>query len=130
MYSRLVSGNRRGGRIDRRLVENAVKETFERYLVEALWADPFHWQREIQEWQATYGEDQVVEFATNQRARWSRPCALTYAVVKEQRVSHDGNPDLARHIRNAVSHESETRGPPHSGRRTRNRHATSTAPSR
>jgi phage terminase large subunit-like protein len=46
----------------------------------------------------------VKEFWTNQHASWSRLVALTYMMVKEQRLTHDGNPDLARHVRNALPH--------------------------
>jgi hypothetical protein len=36
-------------------------------------------------------------------------CNLTYTMVKDGLLTHDGNEDLARHLRHAVPHKSETR---------------------
>jgi phage terminase large subunit-like protein len=97
-----------GGEIDRRAVDRAVREMFERYDVQALWCDPFGWLEEIARWQADFGERRVVKFWTNRRSKWAESCSLTYSMVKEAELTHDGNPDLARHLRNAVPHKSDT----------------------
>jgi phage terminase large subunit-like protein len=96
------------GYIPRDEVGAAVGAAFERYDVQCLWADPFGWLREIQEWEARYGGRRVLPFPTNQRSKWAVSCSLTYTMVKDGGLTHDGNEALARHARNAVPHKSET----------------------
>lgn len=70
-------------------------------------ADPPGWHREISRWADRYGDVVVTEFRTNARAFMARACKKAKAAVNYARVSHDGNPVLARHISNAVTKKTE-----------------------
>jgi hypothetical protein len=97
------------GAIDRAAVQRCVHAAFDRYDVEAMWCDPFGWFTEIDEWQHKYGERAVVKFATNQRSKWAESCNTTYTAITNGWLTHDGHPDLARHLRSAAPHRSESR---------------------
>jgi phage terminase large subunit-like protein len=94
------------GEIDRGAVDAAVRDMFEKYDVQAMWADPFGWIEEIARWQSKYGERRVVKFATNRRSKWAESCNLAYTMIKDGALTHDGNEALARHLRHAVPHKS------------------------
>jgi hypothetical protein len=53
------------GRIPRGEVKAAVSEVMERYNVGRLYVDPRHWETQTDEWATEYGEDVVVQWATN-----------------------------------------------------------------
>jgi phage terminase large subunit-like protein len=98
-----------GGEIDRPAVDKTVRDMFATYDVVAMWCDPFGWFEEIGKWQADFGEERVVKFPTNRHSKWAEPCNLTWSMVKDGELTHDGNEALARHLRNAVPHKSPTR---------------------
>lgn len=96
-------------KVPRSEVKAVMAEAMERYRVVELAPDPPGWADEIEQWEATYG-DVVVEFPTNQTARMAPACTRFYAAVAggdEDEVAipltHDDDPRLARHLRNAVT---------------------------
>lgn len=70
-------------------------------------ADPPGWHQEISHWADRYGGLVVTEFRTNMRAFMGRACKKAKAAVNYQRLTHDGNPVLARHVSNAVVKKTE-----------------------
>lgn len=83
-------------------VEEAVRQGCRDYTVRVVHADPFRWQRSID---ALQDEGvPIVDFATNSAPRMvPATTELTEAVLGETpRVTHDGDPRLARHVKNAV----------------------------
>lgn len=98
--------------VPRGAVDAAVDKAFANYTVAAAYCDPAHWQDYLDKWQAEYGDQVQV------RASGSRPFELWTGggsqrrivaalerfreAVLERRLSHDGNPTLARHVGNAV----------------------------
>ncbi len=90
-------------RVPRADVDQAVDAAFDRFEVVELAADPWGWRSEIEGWAARHGDTRVIEFPTNVIARMAPATDRTYAYVAERRLTHDGDPDLARHMRNAVA---------------------------
>jgi phage terminase large subunit-like protein len=81
-------------------VENTIIEFCGKYKVREVACDPFRWQRSMQVLQ-DHGIP-IVEWPSTSAARMIPACAKFYDAVVNQRLSHDGDPLLARHISNAV----------------------------
>lgn len=92
---------RKGWRVPRAEVEDAVAMAMAHYNVVELLCDPPYWGREVTEWAARW-PGKVVEFPTFTRARMAPACTTFYSAVLESGLTHDGDPRLARHISNAV----------------------------
>jgi hypothetical protein len=54
--------------IDRRVIQRALEDAFDRFDVAYLYADPWHWRDELDEWGSRW-PDKVVEFPTNSNAK-------------------------------------------------------------
>jgi len=63
--------------------------------------DPFRWQRSM-EVLADQGVP-IVEYPSTSARRMVVGCAKFFDYVTEKRITHDGNPLLARHLSNAVT---------------------------
>jgi hypothetical protein len=100
-------------RVDRSRVERALEEMFANYEVTFLYADPWRWQDEIEEW-AQRWPDRVVEFPTNSVQRMPPAVDRFRTALQEGRVSHAGDDNLTRHVLNArlrkVGREDDGRG--------------------
>lgn len=84
-------------------VDAAVDAAFQRYDVLEMPCDPRQWTSEIEAWVERYGEV-VTDFPTSTPVRMSPACARFYgAVVSGQRISHDGDARLSRHLHNAIT---------------------------
>lgn len=95
-------------RVPRSEVKAVMKRAMERWDVVELAPDPPGWHDEIEQWEETY-DDVVVRFETNQRSRMAPACTRFYSAVAggdpEEAglvLTHDADPRLARHLRNAV----------------------------
>lgn len=93
---------RKGWRVPRREVDQAVADAFETWKVVELLCDPPYWEREISEWRARWGETRVVDFHTFSRARMAPASSAFYAAVMERGLTHDADPRFARHVSNCV----------------------------
>lgn len=88
-------------RVDIAEVEQAILEACSTYQVRRIACDPYRWQKEIQ---VLGGMGlPVEEFPTNSLARMVPACQEFYVAVMDRRISHDGDPRLARHVGNAVT---------------------------
>lgn len=87
-------------RVDTADVEHAIRAATERYRVREIVCDPYRWQDVLQRLERDGLP--IVEFPTNALARIVPACQEFYAAVVDGRISHDGDPRLARHIANAV----------------------------
>lgn len=87
-------------RVDQLDVENTIIEFCAGHKVKEIVCDPFRWQRTMQ----VLDERglPVVEFASSSAARMVPACAQFYDAVVNAKLTHDGNPLLARHLDNAV----------------------------
>jgi hypothetical protein len=88
-------------RVPRREVLDQVSWLFDIYPVARMLCDPRGWKDEIDEWAASYGEKVVLHYPTNQYRRFEKACDRFLTAVGEGTLSHDGDPDLARHVANA-----------------------------
>jgi phage terminase large subunit-like protein len=87
-------------RVDSLDVENSIIEACQKYRVREIACDPFRWQRTMQVLQ-DLGLP-VVEWPSTSAARMIPACAKFYDAVAGEKLNHDGNPLIARHISNAV----------------------------
>lgn len=87
-------------RVDIQDAENAIAEFCRTYKVREVACDPFRWQRSM-EVMADNGIP-IVEWPTTSARRMVPACTSFYDAVMEQRLTHDGDPLLARHLSNAV----------------------------
>ncbi|SFI82078.1 Phage terminase-like protein, large subunit, contains N-terminal HTH domain [Streptosporangium canum] len=98
--------------VDTLLVDKRMRQAQATYRVEWVYADPSYWQNVVGTWALDFKEsdrdnrDIVFEFSP---ARAKQMCEAvermhTAAHLAED-ICHDGNPDLARHIANAVTYE-------------------------
>lgn len=97
------SPGRDGWRVPRGEVDRTVAETFDRFDVVELAADPWHWRSEIEAWAARHGEDRVLEFPTNQPRRMGPATDRAYQLILTGELTHDGDERLARHVGHAVA---------------------------
>lgn len=88
-------------RVERSLFHDAIADCFDRLDVRYLYADPWQWQSELEEWSRIYGEKRVVEVPTNSVRKMAPIVDRWRTAIREDDLSHDGDPDLARHVLNA-----------------------------
>lgn len=87
-------------RVDILQVENAIRVACARWSVKEIACDPYRWQRSM----AVLMEEgfPIVEYPTGSPGRMVPACATFYDAVMEQRLTHDTDPRLARHVENCV----------------------------
>lgn len=87
-----------GWRVPRLEVHRVIEETFARYRVGCLNADPAKWWTEIEQWELKYGEGVVFEFDTNSTKRFAPACGRFATEVREGLITHDGREGLTAHL--------------------------------
>jgi hypothetical protein len=88
-------------RVPRSDVDRVLTAAFEAYDVRYLYGDPYKWQEYFAIWDARWPGDRVVEFPTNVDRRMDN--AITrFQTAFAGKFTHDGNPTLAAHARNAA----------------------------
>jgi len=88
-------------RVNIQEVEQVILDFCAKYKVREVPCDPYRWQRSM-EVLADMGVP-IVEFPSTSARRMVTACAKFYDYVTEKRLTHDGNPLLARHLSNAVT---------------------------
>jgi hypothetical protein len=81
-----------------------VAWAFGYYRVGRFYFDPPKWVTEGEQWTADFGngdEKRVVALDTNQHSRFSGPIDRWLVAIREGTHTHDGNPDLADHVKAA-----------------------------
>lgn len=87
-------------RVDIAEVEATVMQACQRWNVVEVPFDPFRWQRSMQSL-ADAGLP-IVEYPTSSPSRMVPSCAKFYDAVMSGGIAHDHDPQLARHLDNAV----------------------------
>lgn len=82
-------------------VNAAVAHAFEWWEVWKLYADPPYWETHVDMWAGEYGEERVVKWLTRHWRKIADSCRAYAHAIHDGELSHDGNPDFARHIGNA-----------------------------
>lgn len=98
-----------GWQVDRVAVDAAVARTFETRTVVAMYCDPAHWQDYVDRWTSEYGERVTVKASPTRPLEWwtNRLRVMADALARfhdaalENRLSHDHDPVLTRHVLNA-----------------------------
>ncbi|WP_280470996.1 terminase [Nocardia cyriacigeorgica] len=90
--------------VDEAEVTEKVREIMKRYRVQRMYCDPPHWNNTVGEWSVTYG-DIVQEWWTNRHRPMVNAIGAFIEAIDTGRVSHNGDPDLTRHIGNAGKRE-------------------------
>lgn len=86
-------------------VDALVRDTFERFDVWRMYADPPYWQSWIAKWVGEFGEERVIAWFTNRRRQMSAALESFSTSLRAKTLSHDGDPRLRRHIANARRYE-------------------------
>jgi len=88
-------------RVDVLDVENTIIEFCKKYpKVREIACDPYRWERSMEVLE-DYGLP-IVKWPSTSPKRMVPACAKFYDLVAEQRLVHDNDPTLARHLSNAV----------------------------
>lgn len=82
-------------------VDATVRDVFAAYRVAVMFADPFRWQDYLDLWAAEF-PGRVLEFPTNQEIRMDAAIERFTTALANGDMTHDDDPTLSRHIRNAV----------------------------
>jgi phage terminase large subunit-like protein len=88
-------------RVPRAEVKDAIRAAFDDYAVLEFSYDEYLWQDAVLELQEEYGDERFVAFPQTQQ-RMGPATQRFYELVQNQKIRHDGNVALARHLANAV----------------------------
>ena len=88
-------------------IEEAIRQAAKLYAVREITMDPFRWEQSLQ----SLSDEgfPIVEFPTNAKARIIPATGAFWNLVMDGKISHNGDPVLARHLKNAVA-KSDARG--------------------
>lgn len=86
--------------VDESEVNAKLDELMKRFRVLKMYCDPPHWNNTVGEWSVTY-PDKVEEWWTNRTRPMVTAIGNFVEAIDTGRVSHNGDPDLSRHIGNA-----------------------------
>jgi len=89
-------------RVQRTDVEGEVFSAMERWQVVELACDPPGWHRELEDWEAEFGDDVVMRFETKQPARMGPATDNFLQAVADGDLTHDRSEVLRRHLSNCV----------------------------
>jgi hypothetical protein len=82
-------------------IDALVAQTFERYRVFRMHADPPYWQSWIAKWSADFGKDRVVEWWTNRRRPMAAALEGFQTALRSGSFQHSGDDVLKRHLANS-----------------------------
>jgi phage terminase large subunit-like protein len=91
-----------GWEVPRIEVDEVVRETFEKYDVRSIWADPSGWQSYLDAWNTTFVDRVVAVYPASQRKLMAQGLDRFLEDTLEGRLKHDGSPELTRHVLNAI----------------------------
>ncbi len=91
------------------LIDAAIRDTFTRYRVVGMYADPSLWQARLGEWEQTYARKLKIRASAEHPMRWwvNRPGLMVKALaaleeaVQNGDLTHDGSYRLTEHVLNA-----------------------------
>lgn len=100
------------GAADWEVPEDEVTERFREimrtYRVQRVYCDPPHWTSTVGQWEARHPE-KVFEWWTNRRREMVKAIQEYAEAIATGHLSHDGDPDLTRHLANAGRQETQLR---------------------
>lgn len=92
------------GRVPRAEVNAAVSQLASDFEIVRAYLDPMFWETEIDTWASEYGEKVFVKWPTNRVTQMhsSLERFRTDVYNTDSKFTHDGDPDVAVHMRNAI----------------------------
>lgn len=90
-------------------VDDAVAELFDRWNVWRLYGDPPYWESAMDRWAGQYGAERVIRWWTNRNRPMAYAIHAFETAIHAGELSHDGHPDLVRHVGNARRHQTRIR---------------------
>ncbi|WP_371784705.1 hypothetical protein [Streptosporangium subroseum] len=98
--------------VDTLLVDRKYREALATYRVMWTYADPSYWQNVVGNWALDAkeldpeGRDMVFEFSPQRALQMTQAVERMHTAAHlGEDICHDGNPDMARHVSNAVTYE-------------------------
>ncbi|WP_202951099.1 terminase family protein [Rhodococcus triatomae] len=92
-------------------VEAEIHDTFKKFNVIGMYADPAKWESYIANWEAKYGSRLKVKSSQKHPIEWwmtggrsgmvAKALSLFHTAVTEEEMTHDGSAMLTRHVLNA-----------------------------
>jgi hypothetical protein len=86
--------------IEEAAVTASVEEMMSRYKVVKMYCDPPHWTETVGSWESRW-PDRVEEWWTNRPRPMAEAIRAYVEAIDAGQVTHDGDPELLRHIANA-----------------------------
>lgn len=86
-------------------VDAVMQGLFDTFDVWRLYADPPYWQEQIAIWRGRWGEERVIEWWTNRDRQMTVAIEGFKTAITDGTISHDGDPDVIRHLGNARKRE-------------------------
>jgi hypothetical protein len=83
-------------------VDAAVYRAFRDFDVKLMVCDPAYWQSELSGWDREFGQDTVVKVNTRDSRMMVEAVQRYLVALAEGRFTHDGDPDVQRHIDNCA----------------------------
>lgn len=102
--------------VPRSEVHDRIAWAFNHYRVGRFLFDPPKWWTEGEAWQATWGEQIVQPLDTNQPRRQAPAVDRLLTAIRTGSLSHDGDPDLADHVKAAHLRKVHLTSPDDDGR--------------
>lgn len=90
-------------------VNQMVAYAFETWDVWRMYGDPPYWESALDRWAGEYGTEQVIRWWTNRLKQTALALRAFQNDMSPEKMSHDGDPVLAEHIRNATRQETRMR---------------------
>lgn len=90
-------------RVPRAEVLAAIDEAFERYNVVELAFDPWGWRTEFETVAKKHGKRKVIEWNTAWKQRMAPATDRAYALISEQRMTHEPDERVTAHFQNCVA---------------------------
>ncbi|MET9953519.1 Terminase [Streptomyces sp. NPDC006339] len=103
----------KGWQVDRQDVDRVVRETFAQRTVAAFFGDVAEFESYIDDWGRDFGEQLVIDATVGRAAHpvawdmrghlkdFTQACERADIDIREQTLTHDGDPRLQRHVLNA-----------------------------
>lgn len=85
--------------VNRQDVNDTIAETFARYRVGLMLADPPKWWDELGDWRRRFGDKIVLDFDTNQPTRMAPAVDRWRTAIREGTTHHDDDPLTAEHVK-------------------------------
>ena len=100
-WNRPPGSQGKGWRVPRLAVDQAVRDAFGEFTVGLMLCDPFKWWTEVEGWAAEFGDEVVLEFATNQDRRFAPAVDRWLTAIREGTHTHDDDDTTNLHVANA-----------------------------